>query len=326
MSILAGDIGGTKTHLALFSEKNNRPFCIKEQKYPSPKHSNLEEIIRAFLEGSEERVEKACFGVAGPVKKGVSQATNLPWIVNAQNLAKELKTEKVFLINDLEANAYGLYLLEEDEYEILNKGDPDLKGNQAIISAGTGLGEAVIYFDGKNYHPFACEGGHCDFAPRNEEQDDLLKHLRQRFPHVSYERVLSGPGLHNIYRFLIDTKREKEDPAIFQEIEMGKSPELISEKGVKKESKACIHALELFSSIYGAEAGNHALKTLAFGGVFLGGGIAPKIASILKGELFMNAFRSKGRFFKLLSDISVRVILNPKTALLGAMYYAKKNT
>lgn len=320
---LAGDVGGTKTHLALYKAKGDQVVCVKEHKFRSPDFINLEKIVKIFLDEVEETVKKACFGIAGPIKKGKCRATNLPWVVDEKNLAKELNIEKVSLINDLVANAYGLRLLSKDEFFVLNEGAVYPCGNQALISAGTGLGEAGIYYDGTDLHPFASEGGHCDFAPTNKLEDDLLKYLRKKYTHISYERILSGPGLYNIYRFLVDTGVQKEDPEVLHEIEIGDSPLLISKKGMNEESKACMQTLELFTSIYGSEAGNVALKMLALGGVFLGGGIAPKILDVFKKGKFMKSFSAKGRFKNLLSSIPVSIILNDRTALLGSLYYAK---
>ena len=257
---LAGDVGGTKTHLALYKTKAGVPICVKEHKFRSPDFLNLEKIIKIFLDEVEETVEKACFGIAGPVKKGKCRATNLPWTVDAKNLSKELNIEKVSLINDLVANAFGIRMLHKEEFFVLNEGAVYPHGNQALVSAGTGLGEAGLYYDGTDHHPFGSEGGHCDFAPTNKIEDDLLKYLRTKFTHISYERVLSGPGLYNIYRFLIDTDVEREDSGVLQEIEIGDSPLLISKKGMNQESKACMRTLDLFASIYGGEAGNVAVK------------------------------------------------------------------
>ncbi|MCB1084501.1 MAG: glucokinase [Chlamydiia bacterium] len=323
MVYLAGDIGGTKTHLALYKEEKGKMVKLKDQKFPSKNYPDLRTILKEFLGEAESEVEKGCFGIAGPVKKGKSQATNLPWLVDSRQLEKEIHMEKVALINDLEANAYGLNLLTKDQLYSINPGDPNAEGNQAMISAGTGLGEAGIYFDGKRHFPFACEGGHADFAPRNEVEDSLLRYLRKKFGHVSYERILSGPGIYNLYQFIIDSGIEKENEAVYQEITNGTPPVLISEKGLNGSSKACKKTLEIFASIYGSEAGNIALKMLALGGVYLGGGIAPKILPFLKEGEFLNSFKRKGRFSSLLEAVPITVVLNDNTALLGAIYYAK---
>lgn len=323
MAYLAGDIGGTKTHLALYQEEKGRMVKLKDEKYPSQKYPNLKTIVKTFLKGEDISVKKGCFGIAGPVKKGKSQATNLPWLVDSEVLMGELQIEKVALINDLEANAYGLNMLEKDELYTLNAGDPEAEGNQAMVSAGTGLGEGGIFYDGKRHIPFASEGGHADFAPRNETEDELLRFLRKKFGHVSYERILSGPGLYNLYQFVVETKKERETEENLKKIQEGDSPRLISEMGLSGASKACTKTLEFFASIYGSEAGNISLKMLALGGIYLGGGIAPKLLTILKRGDFMRSFTEKGRFSKLLEQIPVHVVLNDNTALLGATYYAK---
>ena len=318
---LAGDIGGTKTHLAIYKKEGSKVVCVREKKFPSQKYPNLRSIVKEFL--LEEVVKKACFGIAGPVRNGKSHATNLPWVVDTEVLSTTFNIEKVSLINDLEANAYGVKELSKEELFELNKGDPDGVGNQAIISAGTGLGEAGIFFDGNRYYPFACEGGHSDFAPRSPVEDELLIYLREKFTHVSYERILSGPGLYNVYEFVVKTKKKVEDQAVFDEIKAGDSAKLITEKGMSNASEACAYTLELFVSIYGAEVGNMALKMLAFGGIFIGGGIAPKILSVIKKGSFLASFKEKGRFSGLLESIPIHVILNDNTALLGAMVYAR---
>lgn len=323
MTYLAGDIGGTKTHLALYAEEKGKMKCLKEEKFPSKKYPNLRTIVKEFLKDQTVHVSKACFGIAGPVKKGKSQATNLPWLIDAKQISEEIHIDKVALINDLEANAYGLNMLQDDELYVLNAGDASAEGNQAMVSAGTGLGEAGIYYDGRRHYPFACEGGHSDFAPRNAMEDALLRYLRQRFGHVSYERILSGPGLYNLYQFMVETKQVEEKEEVYKEIASGDAPRLISEKGLSGASKACTKTLEVFVSIYGSEAGNVALKMLALGGIFVGGGIAPKILAVLKRGEFLRSFTGKGRFSTLLEGIPIKVILNERTALLGSTYYAK---
>lgn len=302
---LAGDIGGTKTHLALYDKEG---ALLRDQKFVSKDYRDLDAIIEAF---NPQGVIKACFGIAGPIKHNRCIATNLPWVVDA----KTIRFPFVKLINDLEANAYGIFELEEHEFYSLNQGDPLAEGNKALISAGTGLGEAGIYFDEKKYHPFPCEGGHCDFAPRDDLEIEFLKYLLKKFGHASYERLLSGPGLLNIYNFLVEVKGMKEDTE--------KNPQLISDKALNKESETCVEALRFFVDLYGAEAGNTALKFLSLGGIYIGGGIAPKILPFLKDGTFMNSFTAKGRFQPLMEGIPVKVILNDNTALLGARHYAE---
>jgi len=322
MYILAGDIGGTKTNLALFFKKNPRSI-YKEKKYPSQKFDNLHLILKDFLHG-EEGVEKACFGIAGPVENGVCRATNLPWIVDACEIGNTLKIPHVDLINDLEANAWGVAWLKDYEFLTLNKGDSSMQGNKALIAAGTGLGEAGFFWDGHQHHPFACEGGHCDFAPTDQEQIELWQYLRAKFDHVSYERILSGPGLVSLYQFFIDTGKERESLETKKAMAADNPSKVITEMALTKRCKACIRTLDLFVYIYGVESGNLALKFLSLGGLYIGGGIAPKIVDIMKSGIYMKGFTSKGRFAKILSQIPIQLILNENTALIGASRYASE--
>lgn len=322
--ILAGDIGGTNTRLALFEIKGKRLSLVVEQTFPSREHKGLDEIVKKFSTAHVAlKLECACFGVAGPVRANVSKTSNLPWVVDARELADLLDIEAVGLINDLEANAYGLAELETKDFVVLNEGVPDAQGNTAIIAAGTGLGEAGLHFEGKKKRsPFASEGGHADFAPRNDLQIELLRHLLAQFEHVSCERVLSGPGLVNIYKFLRDTGRGEEPAWLSDELRCDDPAAVIAQAALDGKSRLCKQALDLFVSIYGAEAGNLALKVKATGGVFLGGGIAPRIIEKLKSAAFMEAFTAKGRMQPLLEAIPVRVIMNDMTALFGAGHCA----
>jgi glucokinase len=320
--ILAGDVGGTNTRLAFIQADGTRLKSVAEEVFPSREHVGLEAVLRKFISSHPIPVERAGFGVAGPVRNGRCEATNLPWVVDARQVAKELSLKTVGLINDLEANAWGIAALEPNDFALLSAGAADAEGNQAIISAGTGLGEAGLYWDGNMHRPFATEGGHSDFSPRNHLEMELLDYLLKEHQRVSYERVVSGPGLLNIYRFLRDTGRG-EEPAWLAEQMREKDPgAAISQAAIGGKSDLCVQALDLFVSLYGAEAGNLALKVMATGGVFLGGGIAPKILSKLKDPIFLNAFTAKGRMKPLLQGMPVRVILNDKTALLGAGRYA----
>jgi len=320
--ILAGDIGGTNTRLAFATMEGDLPHFIAEATFPSRGHGSLEAILRRFVSEQPHPVAQACFGVAGPVRHGRCETTNLPWVVDARHLSRELGLETVGLINDLEANAYGIAVLEPKDFVVLNTGAPDAGGNAAIISAGTGLGEAGLYWDGEKHRPFATEGGHATFAPRTPLEMDLLHFLTKQFGHVSYERVLSGPGLVNIYTFLRDTGHAEEPPWLAERLRKQDPSAVISQAALEGKSALCEQALDLFVSLYGAEAGNLALKVMATGGVFLGGGIAPKIIRRLQGALFLAAFTGKGRMRPLLEAMPVRVILNDKTALLGAARYA----
>ena len=315
--ILAGDVGGTNTRLGLFEITRGRFRPLSEKTYLSKNYKGLENILANFLKGQREIVA-ACFGVAGPVTEEVIVATNLPWWIDIQSLQKLLSLKKVEVINDLVANAYGISVLKKGDFEILNASRIK-KGTQALISAGTGLGEAILFWDGKQYVPSPSEGGHAEFGPRNHLETELFNYLSDRFDHVSYERVLSGEGLFHIYQFLKDSKRFGSEPSWLSEMMKGEDPpEVISEMAHHRKSKLCWKALDLFTSIYGAAAGNLALQVMAVGGVYVGGGIAPKIIWKLKNGAFMKAFKDKGRLSRIVAQIPVKVIMNERTALLGA--------
>ncbi len=322
MGILAGDIGGTKTHLAVFDDSDLRKK-IFEKKYASASHADFLSIVRDFLSSfpsKEGTLKKACFGVAGPVQGGKCKTTNLPWIIDAGEVEKATSLSSVVLLNDLEANAYGIPLLREEELFILHEGTKKI-GNCALIAAGTGLGEAGMVWDGMRHIPFACEGGHADFAPRDELEMELLRYLIEQSGHVSYERVISGPGIYQLYRFLVDMHLEEEDPEVRNAFSISDPPKVITQLALEQKDRLAERAVDWFISLYGAEAGNLALKFLAFGGVYLGGGLAPRLASLLRNGDFMSSFINKGRFAGLLNEIPVRIILNNETALLGAAAY-----
>lgn len=300
--ILAGDIGGTNTRLALVDGDPRAPEGFEI--YPSAAHSSLEEIVSAFLATHPATPAAAAFAIAGPVRDGRVQVTNLAWSVDGKSLASALGLDRVLLLNDLEANAWGLAALDADDFHVLNRGRPGATGNAAVCSAGTGLGEAGLYWDGAKHHPFACEGGHTDFAPLTKQEEGLREFLAAQYDHVSYERVCSGPGLVNIYSYLAGSCSLD-------------APE-ISQRALDGTDETAVAALDMFVGIYGAESGNLALKLMATGGVYLGGGIAPRILVKLEDGSFMRTFTAKGRFAELLAGIPVRVILNDRTALMGA--------
>jgi len=316
--VLAGDVGGTHARLALMEARGENLRLLAEKIYPSHDYSKLEDIAAEFLKENATKPELAGIGVAGPIRDGKCVATNLPWIVDASTLAAACGLARVELLNDLEANAYGISTLAAADFCILQKGIPNTKGNAAVISAGTGLGEAGMYFDGAMLRPFAGEGGHGSFAPEGEVQGELFQFLMRRFGHVSCERVLCGPGLVNIYEFLRDTGRGSETALVVEQMRSGDPAAAISQAALADACQLCVEALEIFVQIYGAEAGNLALKMLATGGIYVGGGIAPKILSELQTPLFMEAFLAKGRMRTLLEAIPVLVILNENTALRGA--------
>ncbi len=321
--VLAGDIGGTKTNLGIFRVAQQQLVCLHECRYHSADYASLEDILKQFLALADEAylIEYACFGVAGPIHDNTCQITNLPWFIAADTIGQQFQWPYVSLLNDLEANAWGLDALSEDDFTTLNTGQK-LAGNAAIIAAGTGLGEAGLFWDGGQHIPFASEGGHTEFSP-NSEQDFLLQQfLSKKYQgHVSWERLVSGMGLVNIYDFLCS--QSTVPTGIFNDEQYDKA-EVISKAALSGQDPLCQQALDWFVCLYGAEAGNQALKLLAKGGVYLGGGIAPKIITKLRSGAFMQAFCDKGRMRPLLEAMPVKVIMNDKAALYGPAIYAAK--
>jgi glucokinase len=321
--ILVGDIGGTHSRLAFMKAANQPHEPVAYQRYPSRSYANLDEIVRVFVGAHDLEITQACFGVAGPVQHGRCTATNLAWVVDAQQLAEVVGLDTVWLINDLEAIAYGIAALGANDTVTLNPGAADAQGNAVVIAAGTGLGEAGLYWDGRHHWPFATEGGHASFSPHDTLQVELLQYLLTRFKRVSWERVLSGPGLQNIYAFFGDTGRSEEPAWLREEMQQHDPAAVISRTALEGKAEICVHTLDLFVSLYGAEAGNMGLKVMARGGVFVGGGIAPQIIDKLQAPAFMQAFTAKGRMQPLLEAMPVRVIMNDQTALLGAVRCAE---
>src|SRR3954452_10531165 len=320
--ILAGDIGGTHTRLALFDGDPHEPAALTI--YPSRKHAGLEEIVAAFLAEHPADLEGACFDVAGPVSNGRVKTTNLPWIVDARQVADAIGLRSVELVNDLAATAYGIAELTTADLETLNSGDPSIGGNLAVIAAGTGLGEAGLIWDGQRYHALASEGSHSDFGPRSQLQVDLYSWLARADSHVSYERVCSGIGLLAVYRFLRERSRVTEPAWLARAIDEGDAAAVISSAGLTGRDAVCAEALDLMVSIYGAEAGNLALRLFATGGIYIGGGIAPNILPKLRQHSFLESLIAKGRFRAMLEQIPVHVILNERTGLLGAARIARR--
>ncbi len=320
--ILAGDIGGTKASLATLRVVGRELVFVRSQRYPSAGYAGLNAILREYLAEDERPILAACFGVPGVVKDGRGKPTNLSWGVDAEEISEEFEIPHVSLLNDLAANAYGLSHLKPTDFAIIQKGTPDATGNRSVVSPGTGLGEAGIFWDGQRYHVWACEGGHTDFAPRNELEIALLEHLLKQFGHVSIERVASGMGIENIYKFLRDTGRGKELPAVAAAMKTTDSNRVISHHAEFGTCPMCVQTLEMFSACLGAEAGNMALKTMSLGGVFLGGGLPAKLLRHLQGVGFLHAFNDKGRMSSLTEKIPVVVVMNDDTAVIGAGYYA----
>lgn len=324
--ILAGDIGGTKTNLALLRvvvEKGVSELRVeRNERYPTGGSPSLNAIIRQFLGGKFPALACAGFGVPGPVKNGQVKGTNLAWGVDAKEVAAEFDIPHVEVLNDLAANAYGIAELKPSDFATLQEGAPDAAGNRCVVSPGTGLGEAGLFWDGHKHHVWACEGGHADFAPRTEVEIALLDHLRKTHGHVSVERVASGLGLPNIYHFLCETGRGTELPAVKERLQTEDPGRVIGEFARTGKCRICADTIEIFIGCLGAEAGNMALKAMATGGVYLGGGIPTKMLEELKGVTFLHSFNSKGRLQTLMEDIPVKVILNDQAALFGAARYA----
>ena len=320
--VLAGDIGGTKTRLAVFEVAGTTLKTAAEAVYPSGDYPSFADIVRQFLTDHACGCDRACFGVAGPVRQGVCETTNLPWRLVAADLGRTLGIARVALLNDLEANAWGVRALDAGDFLELVTGKGHSVGNAAIIAAGTGLGEAGMYWDGTQHRPFATEGGHTDFSPGNELETALLRYLSKRYAHVSWERVVSGPGLVNIHAFLREHRRDETPPWLAESMHGGDPAAAISEAALRERDEICVEALDLFVHLYGVEAGNLALKMMAAGGVYVGGGIAPKIIDKFQGDGFMQGFLAKGRMRPLLEAMRVQVILNHRTALYGSAIFA----
>jgi glucokinase len=322
VKVLAGDVGGTKTSLAIFEVDGTRLEMLVLEKYPSQQYGSLDEIVRQFVEAQGHSCDWGSFGIAGPVRHGRAETTNLPWLVDAKRLTDELGFRKVWLMNDLEANAWGISALEEKDFCVLSKGKPDPTGNASIISAGTGLGQAGLYRDGEQLRPFASEGGHSDFAPNSDLEIALLQYLKRTYHHVSWERVVSGMGLVNIYDFLRDYRGPETPAWLAEEMKAGDQAAVISRAAHERRCPVCTGTLELFAHLYGVEAGNHALKIMSTAGVYLGGGVAPKNLDYFRDGTFMSGFWSKGRMEPLMRDMPVKVILNDRTALYGPAVFA----
>ena len=321
--VLAGDIGGTKTNLALYhaaqpaaEERGESLVLVREGSFSSARYPGLEDILDAFLD-RRESVGAAAFGIAGPVLDGHVTATNLAWQVEATRLSSHLGGAQVRLMNDLEATAYGVLCLDPEEFQTLNPGR-ERRGHRAIIAAGTGLGQAFLFWDGRQYRAAATEGGHVDFAPRTALEDRLLGHLRRRYTHVSYERLVSGPGLVQLWRFLVEAEGWELTAGLEQRMRTEDPAAVIGQAGVSAECATCEAAVDLFLSIYGAQAGNLALTVMSLGGVYVAGGMIPKLLPRVGRGAFMRAFVDKGRFAALMADIPVRIVLNPKAAQVGA--------
>jgi glucokinase len=320
--ILAGEIGATRIRLAAFETEGNRLQSVVEKIYMSQQHDGLSGVLADFIKTEGIPVHSACLGVAGPVRAGRSKISNLSWVIDARDVAKQLRLNSVGLLNDLEAYAYGIDGLESKDFIPLSEGSEEAEGNRAVISAKTGLGMAGLYWDGFRHHPFACEGGHTDFAPRNDLQMELLAYLQKKYGRISCERILSGPGIKNIYDFLRDAHKAEEPEWLRAEMSAAPDPPaLISKTALEGKAAICDQALSIFVSVFGAETGNCALHYMSTGGIFIGGSIAAKIVPKMKDPLFMESFLDKGRMETILKDMPVKIVVNDDCGMIGAARY-----
>ncbi|MFI3135854.1 MAG: glucokinase [Methylococcaceae bacterium] len=322
--ILAGDVGGTKTILALYSVEQGVTRCIKKQQYLSHDYVCFADLLTVFLgDVAPNAIKAASIGVAGPIINGDCHATNLPWHIQRSAIRQQLQTQQVTLLNDLEATAWGVLGLPASDFVELNAQAEQNLGHVAILAAGTGLGESLCCWDGQRYHVMPSEGGHVDFAPTNEREIELLRFLMPQYPgHVSYERVVSGMGLVNIYQFLKHSGFAVEQADVAQKMRECDPAAVIGEVGITLSDALCTETLRMFCRLYGAQAGNLALTSLPYGGVFLAGGIAAKILPFITQGDFLQGFLDKGRYQPALRKLSVKVCTNPEVALIGAVNYA----
>ncbi len=323
--ILAGDIGGTNTRLGLFTLERGPDAPVAQKKYQSKAYTGLEEIIRSFLDEHQVSVDRASIGVAGPIKKNQASITNLPWVIDGNNLGHETGITQVALLNDLEAMAYAIPNLDDSMIETINSGVPVSKCIKGLIAPGTGLGEVFLTWDGTRYQPHSSEGGHTDFGPRNTLEIDLLSYMLKRYKHVSYEWVCSGIGIPNLYSFFKDTGRYPEPASLAKALsETEDKTPLIVNAGIQEPEKhpICVAVLELFTTILGAQAGNLAMTVSSFGGMYVGGGIPPRIVDYIRSPLFVEAFQDKGRLGPMVADMPIYLITHPNTALFGAACHA----
>src|ERR1700730_2661114 len=320
--ILAGEIGATRTRLAAFETQGNRLKCVVEKIYMSQQRDGLSGILAEFIKTEGIPVHSACLGVAGPVRAGRSKICNLPWIIAAKGVAKQLRLNSVGLLNDLEAYAYGIDGLESKDFITLSEGVEEAEGNRAVISAKTGLGMAGLYWGGFRHHPFACEGGNADFAPRNELQTELLVYLQKKYGRISCERLLSGPGIKNIYDFLRDARKAEEPEWLRTQMSTAPDPPaLISQQAFAGKAAICDQTMSIFVSVFGAQAGNCALNFMSTGGIFIGGVIAAKIVPKMKDPVFLASFLDKGRMGAILKDMPVKIVINDDCGIIGAARY-----
>lgn len=316
ISLVVGDIGGTKVRLACAQVNGSHVVLLSEQTFVSADYASFDLILAEYL-ASFPDISVVSLGVAGPVQGGIVKTTNLPWVINAYELEQKFNLLRCVLLNDLEAVAYGLPALDKSDLCILQLGTEQAQGNQAVIAAGTGLGEAGLFWDGHRHNPFATEGGHASFSASDEQEMGLLKYLQQRYGHVSWERIVSGMGIRDIHQFLRLHHEVATPTWLAEEIQQGDMAAVIAQAALDKKDAVCVETMSMFVRLYAAEAGNLALKIMCRGGLYIGGGIAPKILPLLQSRDFLEAFLFKGRMSSLLASVPVKVILNDRVALFG---------
>lgn len=326
MRVLVGDIGGTKTGLAVAQTIGDKVQLDHERRYPSRDYASFDALLRHYCDDTGATCDVAALAIAGPVKDGRSRTTNLPWDVDALGIRKGFGLLAVRLLNDLEAVAWGVSALGTDELAVLHPGDPHSCGNICVVAAGTGLGEAGMYWDGERHHPFATEGGHTDFAPTDEVEFALLQFLQRTYKRVSWERVASGTGIVNLHAFLLEWRRAQIPAWLREEMAAGDPSAAVARAATEDKCPICVEAMDLFARLYGREAGNMALKHLALGGVYLGGGVAPKNLDLLRERGFVAAFLDKGRMRPVMEQIPVWVILEQRTPLFGAARFMARGS
>lgn len=322
-SLISGDIGGTKTRLALVDVEGSRVTLIHEQTYSSRQFTDFADILADFA-SQVSLPEAAAFGIAGQIHGRMARTTNLDWVIDAAALEARFGFRHISLLNDLEATAWGIAAFGEKDFVTLHAGEPGAQGNRAVIAAGTGLGEAGLYWDGQRHCPYATEGGHVSFSPASPDEFALLNYLQPRYGHVSWERIVSGMGIVNLHDFLRQYRRTPAPRWLEDEISAGDGAAAISGAALSQRDPVCVETMQCFVRLYGSEAGNLALKSMSRGGLFVGGGIAPKILPLFQSGEFIAAFLNKGRMRPLLERMPVKVILNDRTALFGPALYASK--
>jgi glucokinase len=324
--VLAGDVGGTKTYLAMYQPGKRGFDPLFEARYTTRDYADISALLAAFVAESGQTPQRIVIGVPGPVRQLPVRAVNLPWMIDPEQIKSQLGVAQVDLLNDLQATSYGTLALQKDDLHTLNAGERDAEGNIAVIAAGTGLGEGGLVWAGERHVSIASEGGHSTFSPSSDLEADLGRYLQKQFDHVSWERIVSGPGLASIYDFLCERQPERQSAWMREALTEGDRSNIIANAALEEQCELAGEAMDLFIYLYGCEAGNLALKFMSTGGLYIGGGVAPKIIARLQHGRFMEGFLHKGRMRPALESIPVHVVLNDKTALLGAAYWGAQDT